>query len=205
MTVSDEQHQAALSANATSRSLLADARGEQPEAWSRLVNLYAPLVAAWCRRFRVREQDIADLLQEVFAAVAGSLNRFRKEQPSDSFRAWLATITRNKVRDYYRLAAANPKAAGGTDAGQRIAQIPDPEAVSLDETGDEAAENEVLQRALAAIRGDFHEQTWQAFWRIVAQGRSAADVADELGMRPGAVRVAKSRVLMRLRLELGDH
>ena len=205
MTASDDQYQGALSANATSRSLLAHARGEQPEAWSRLVNLYAPLVAAWCRRFHVREQDIADLLQEVFAAVAGSLNRFRKEQPGDSFRGWLATITRNKVRDYYRLAAANPKAAGGTEAGQRIAQIPDPEALSLAETGDETAENEVLQRALAAIRGDFHEQTWQAFWRVVAQGRSAADVAGELGMRPGAVRVAKSRVLMRLRLELGDH
>jgi DNA-directed RNA polymerase specialized sigma24 family protein len=34
--------------------------------------------------------------------------------------------------------------------------------------------------------------------------RTARDVAAELSMSPGAVRVAKSRVLQRLREELGD-
>ena len=34
--------------------------------------------------------------------------------------------------------------------------------------------------------------------------RSTADVAEELSMSPGAVRVAKCRVLRRLRAELGD-
>src|SRR5262245_26479493 len=86
----------------TSRSLLAGARSEQPAAWVRLVNLYAPLVAAWCRRFNVAEQDVADLLQDVFASVACHLDRFRKESPEDTFRGWLATITRNKARDYHR-------------------------------------------------------------------------------------------------------
>jgi RNA polymerase sigma-70 factor (ECF subfamily) len=192
------------SSNATSRSLLADARGQQPAAWVRLVSLYAPLVAAWCRRFQVREQDIGDLLQDVFAAVAGNLKGFRKEQPGDTFRGWLATITRNKVRDYHRRAAATPTAAGGTEAGRRFAQVVDPEALEAVGGGDEAAENAVLQQALAVIRGEFQEKTWQAFWSVVAHGRSASEVAAELGMQPGAVRVAKSRVLMRLRRELGD-
>jgi RNA polymerase sigma-70 factor (ECF subfamily) len=51
---------------------------------------------------------------------------------------------------------------------------------------------------------EFEERTWQAFWRTAVDGRSAADVGAELGMTPGAVRVAKSRVLHRLREELGD-
>jgi RNA polymerase sigma-70 factor (ECF subfamily) len=39
---------------------------------------------------------------------------------------------------------------------------------------------------------------------MVVEGRSAADAGAEINMKPGAVRVAKSRVLMRLRRELGD-
>jgi hypothetical protein len=37
-----------------------------------------------------------------------------------------------------------------------------------------------------------------------SRGADAAHAAEELGMTPGAVRVAKSRVLHRLREELGD-
>jgi RNA polymerase sigma-70 factor (ECF subfamily) len=54
------------------------------------------------------------------------------------------------------------------------------------------------------VRGEFEERTWQAFWQTVIGGRAPRDVAADLGMSPGAVRVAKSRVLHRLREELGD-
>jgi len=204
MTASDEREPASW-ASSTSRSLLAHAREDQPAAWLRLVSLYAPLVAAWCRRFGAAEQDIADLQQEVFAAVAKSLDHFRKERPADTFRGWLATITRNKVRDYHRRRAEQPAAAGGTEASQRLSQVLDPEAESADvDAAADVAFSAVLQQALAQIRGEFHERTWQAFWKIVVEGRTAAEVAAELQMQPGAVRVSKSRVLLRLRRELGD-
>jgi RNA polymerase sigma-70 factor (ECF subfamily) len=172
--------------------------------------LYAPLVATWCRRQGVVPQDIMDVVQEVFAAVAGNLARFRKERPSDTFRGWLSTIARNKVRDYYRRRADEPCAAGGTEAALRLAQVPD--WVSRLDAGDESVDeaeigdsfDQVLLRALDSIRGEFHEHTWQAFWGVVIQGRATIDVASELAMQPGAVRVAKSRVLARLRRELGD-
>jgi RNA polymerase sigma-70 factor (ECF subfamily) len=190
---------------ATSRSLLADARCDAPDAWQRLVNLYAPLVAAWCRRWQVAEQDIGDVLQEVFAAVAKNLARFRKETPQDTFRGWLATIARNKVRDHFRRRADQPAAVGGSEASQRLAQLLDPEGSSLEaDAVDEAAFGMVLQRALERIRGEFQEQTWQAFWGVVVEGQTAAEVAAGLHMQPGAVRVCKSRVLARLRRELGD-
>ena len=67
-----------------------------------------------------------------------------------------------------------------------------------------AAFGELLTRALKSIRGEFQERTWQAFWRTVVEGRSAAEAGAGLEMQPGAVRVAKSRVLWRLRRELGD-
>jgi RNA polymerase sigma-70 factor (ECF subfamily) len=195
--------------DSTSRSLLAHARQDDPAAWSRLVKLYAPLVAAWCRRWGVAEQDALDLVQEVFAAVARNLPRFRKEEAQDTFRGWLATIARNKVRDYYRRRSAEPIAVGGTEALTRMAQVLDPEALceALSEEcppTEDSAFAAVLQRALTAIKPDFQERTWQAFWSVVVEGRSTSETAVALGMRPGTVRVSKSRVLVRLRRELGD-
>jgi RNA polymerase sigma-70 factor, ECF subfamily len=200
----------AASDGSTSRSLLAGARHDDPAAWTRLVALYAPLVTSWCRRWGVAQQDILDIEQDVFAAVARNIDHFRKELPRDTFRGWLATICRNKVRDYFRRHGDEPSAAGGTEAWLRIAQVCDPwegnagSGESSSDVEDAAAFSEVLRRALESIRGEFHERTWQAFRLAVVEGKPTADVAAELTMQPGAVRVAKSRVLVRLRRELGD-
>ena len=80
MTEASEQR---APGGSTSRSLLSEARLADAAAWERLVTLYAPLVASWCRRWGVLQQDIVDVLQEVFSAVAAHLHRFRKDRPGD--------------------------------------------------------------------------------------------------------------------------
>jgi RNA polymerase sigma-70 factor (ECF subfamily) len=144
---------------------------------------------------------LGDLLQDVFSAVAAHLCRFRKEESGDTFRGWLFTIARNKVRDHFRRKVDEPIATGGAEAALLMQQIP---AADEADESDDFLYDELLMRAMDLIRGEFHERTWRAFWRVVVEGRSAADAGTELGMKPGAVRVAKSRVLMRLRQELGD-
>jgi RNA polymerase sigma-70 factor (ECF subfamily) len=52
------------------------------------------------------------------------------------------------------------------------------------------------------MQTDFQQQSWQACWQHVVGGKPAAQVATELGPGPGAVYVATSRVLARLRREL---
>jgi RNA polymerase sigma-70 factor (ECF subfamily) len=210
MSVDQSQFEGTRSGGSTSRSLLADARLADQAAWERLVRLYAPLVATWCRRRGIAEQDIGDLLQEVFAAVAAHLGRFRSERPTDTFRGWLSTITRNKVHDHFRRRAVEPLAAGGSEAARQLQQVFDQhqpvEAADTENSDeiDEAVWDTLLQKALVSIRNEFHERTWQAFWQVAIEGRAAADVAADLNMKPGTVRVAKSRVLLRLRRELGD-
>jgi RNA polymerase sigma-70 factor (ECF subfamily) len=189
--------------SATSPSLLERARADDAAAWDRLVALYAPLVLHWCRRCDLQEQDAADVFQEVFQAVATHLGRFRKEKAGDTFRGWLRTITRNKVRDHLRRLGREPGGVGGTDAQYRMAQLP-AAAPAEDSAADERAERDLFHRGLELIRAEFEEKTWQAFWRTAVDGQPAADVAAELGLSPGAVRVAKCRVLQRLREELGD-
>ncbi|MGE3808325.1 MAG: RNA polymerase sigma factor [Gemmataceae bacterium] len=189
----------------TSRSLLERVKEDDSAAWNRLVALYAPLVMYWCRRDGVADEDVPDIFQEVFLAVAKHIANFRKEHASDTFRGWLRTITRNKVNDHFRAQGKQPHAEGGSVALRQLAEWPAPaEPGSIASVDDTQAEQQLYQRCLHMIRGEFEEKTWQAFWRTAVQGRSARDVGDELGMSPGAVRVAKSRVLQRLREELGD-
>jgi RNA polymerase sigma-70 factor (ECF subfamily) len=205
MTTDSRLREPSRTNGSTSRSLLDEARHADPAAWERLVKLYAPLVATWCRNWGVAEQDVLDVLQEVFSSVSSHLDRFRNDRPSDTFRGWLLTIARNKTRDHFRRAAHQPAGAGGTDAFVRLQQILDPEGELLPaEPAADAGFNLVLLRALEQIRNEFHERTWQAFWGVVVEGRAAVDVAADLTMTPGAVRVSKSRVLLRLRRELGD-
>lgn len=192
------------SSSATSRSLIERLRRNETPAWRDLVQLYSPLIIHWCQKSGLAAQDCADINQEVFRAVVANIESFRKEKPSDTFRGWLRTITRNKVHDHFRRAGKQPLAVGGTDANLRLTQAADADDELVRDEDDLRAEHELFARAIGMIRREFKPQTWDAFWRVVVDGQSATDVAEKLGMRPGTVRVAKSRVLKRLRQQLGD-
>ncbi len=189
----------------TSRSLLVRVKDNDLQAWDRLVTLYTPLVFHWCQKLDVAGDDMPDVVQEVFKSVAEHIEDFQKDRPQDTFRGWLRVITRNKAIDHYRRRAKQFQAAGGTEAMHRLAQQPGPEPHQDDDDSDDhEAQNVLFHQALEVIRGDFQERTWRAFWRVVVDERTPGEAADELQMSPGAVRVAKCRVLQRLRQDLGD-
>jgi RNA polymerase sigma-70 factor (ECF subfamily) len=203
---STTSEQARRPSTGTCRSLLERIQADDPVAWGRMVDLYAPLVFHWCRRWDLREQEIADVLQEVFQAVATHIGGFHRERAGDTFRGWLRTITQNKVRDHFRRLRREPEGAGGTEAQLRFAQLPESRPSGEDDSGEaeSGAEHRLFGLVLDQIRSEFEDRTWQAFWMTAVESRSAGEVADALGMSPGGVRVAKSRVLRRLREELGD-
>lgn len=186
----------------TSLTLLDRARSSDAQAWARLVYLYEPLVRYWCARWGVADSDADDLIQEIFLGVSRGLPTFRHDRPGDSFRGWLRGIAKLKRIDHLRNRRRHPAAQGGTTAHLQLDQVPDPEA----ETGDDPAEqvSGLYHRALSLVRGEFEDRTWQAFWRVAVDGLPVDAVARELSVSPAAVRQAKSRVLRRLREEIGD-
>lgn len=186
----------------TSPSLLVRVQNNQDGAWTRLVDLYAPLVYHWCRRANFGPEDTADVFQDVFGAVAEHIGRFRRDRAGDSFRGWLRTITRTKIIDHARKLEHKPLAAGGTDAQMRFQALPDP--LLEADPSEEDVVHEQLRRTLDGIRGEFEDRTWQAFWKVQMEGQDTGDVGRELGMTGAAVRKAKLRVLRRLRMELGE-
>lgn len=163
-----------------------------------MARLYGPLVYGWARQCGLQDQDAADIVQEVFQSVARAIDGFDCDRPGSTFRGWLWTITRNAVRQHARNRARHPTAVGGTDAQQRMHDLP--QATDDDPEPDPpGARTTLAHRALRLIRKEFEPPTWQAFWRVTIDGRAAAEVAAEIGLTPGAVRQAKYRVLCRLR------
>ncbi len=188
------------SLESTSTSLVARVLAQDRSAWERFVRLYGPAVFQWSRRTGLSYHDAADVVQEVFVAVAAHIGDFHPQREHGSFRSWLWTITRNKVHDHHRRRLAHVQAQGGTAALEQVAQIP--ELLSDSSVQPDTGQAVLVQRALELLRAEFEERTYQAFWRTAIEHRSAAEVAAELGMTNQAVRQAKYRVLCRLRQEL---
>ena len=186
----------------TSVSLVARVQQNDAEAWDRLVRLYTPLVYTWCRQHRLPPEDASDVLQEVFRAVHRTVAKFRREKKGDSFRGWLWTITRNKVRDHFRALANRPNPAGGTDAQMRFAELPEEEPPTDVSLAAADGQGSPFYGAVELVRAEFEDRTWQAFWQVTVEEKTTADVAEALGISVNAVRLAKSRVLRRLRTEL---
>lgn len=190
------------SPGSTSSRLLERVRIQAPGAWERLTGLYGPLVYGWARRAGLRAEDAADVVQEVFLAVSRNLAGFR-HGPGDTFRGWLWTIVQNKVRDLGRRKAGKAEAEGGTDAYQRLVHTPETPASNSSEFG-VAPPGPLLARVLELIRSEFEECSWRAFWNVVVESQRPTDVAAALGISVNAVYIARSRILRRLRDELGE-
>lgn len=168
-------------------------REGRAEDWARLVNLLSPLLYDWSRRMGLSENDAADLVQEVFAVLVTKLPEFQYD-PQKTFRGWLRTVGRNKWREMRRRRSETPT---GTEELNALAAADDP-----DPYWDVEFREHLAARALEIMRSQFQPTTWRACWEHVVSGRTAAEVARELGISEGAVYVAKSRVLRRLRREL---
>jgi RNA polymerase sigma-70 factor (ECF subfamily) len=133
-----------------------------------------------------------------------NVQTFHRDQPSDTFRGWLRTITRNKIADFSRRQRAQAAAQRGDDDLTLAYEVPAPEWNDSDEETDHAEASLLYQRAVELIRTTFTEKTWLAFQAYVLEGQSPVEVAARLEMNVGAVYSAKSRVLRRLHDEFAE-
>lgn len=193
----------------TSLGLLARVKAHEQGSWDKLVGLYSPLIYHWCRRAGLQAVDAEDVGQEVFRSVFRKIGTYRHDQKGNTFRGWLRTITQKKVLDFYKRVNRQPPARGGSDALHLLEALPaDPASnPGNDPATTTAAADEktiLFRQALKQLEAEFTEQTWQAFWRVVAGGQTPGDVASQLGITVNVVYLAKSRVLRRFREEFAD-
>jgi RNA polymerase sigma factor (sigma-70 family) len=185
----------------TRASLLVQLRdGTNHEAWREFVRLYSPIVYGFARKRGLQDADAADLMQDVMRSVSGAIGRLDYDRRQGMFRGWLYTITRNKIFNLLSSRRNRPQGAGGDDAKQLLDAQPE-----VDETSDDwemEYQRRIAAMAMERIRSEFQENTWQAFRLTAIEGVAAAEAAKQVGMSAGAIYVAKSRVLARLKEEV---
>jgi RNA polymerase sigma-70 factor (ECF subfamily) len=188
-------------APATRLSLLLRLRDPQDaEAWRQFVQVYAAVVYGFARKRGLQDADAADLMQDVFRSVAAAAGRLQYDRTRGTFRAWLYTVTRNKLYNFLTGRRRREHASGDSDGRALLEAHPAPPDGAAE--WDQEYERRVFAWAAERVRGEFSDPTWQAFWQTAVDNVAAKDVGSRLGMSPGAVYVAKSRVLARLREEI---
>jgi RNA polymerase sigma-70 factor (ECF subfamily) len=192
----------------TAASLLVAAQEGRPEAWSRFVHLYGPLIYRWVRRSGLQSSDAADVTQDVLLSVSNDLPRFDPGQVGSKFRAWLWTITRRRIVDWRRgrppeLAMGSSIMATAVAASQDCsAESKWGELSDIPPTDSRIDTQTLLRRAVAIYRDRFDSKSWQAFWATVVEGRQPDEVAQTLGVSRWNVYKSRARILQRLRTEL---
>ena len=182
--------------DSTSASLLRRVQSDDPAAaWEQLVDLYAPLIYHWGKQQGLSSTDASELLQEVLTTLVTKLPEFRYD-PKRRFRGWLRTIAINKATDLKRRNHIRP--ISGQDETLACISV----ASEVDLWDESEYRSYLVSHAMKLMRAQFPERHWDACWMMVAEGRSAKQVAQELGMTENAVYVAKSRLMKRLREEL---
>jgi RNA polymerase sigma-70 factor, ECF subfamily len=179
----------------TSHSLLKDLQtSSEGDCWEKFVRLYTPVLGMWAERLGLAPNDAQDLVQDVFAHLVRKIGLYRREENA-RFRDWLRTVLTNRYRELARkrklaMASLNPVDAVSDDPLETFWEI---EYRKL-----------LVAKALEFVRDRFEDRTWKAFWLTTVDGRSPADVAETLEMSVGAVYVARSRVLAKLRGEFEE-
>ena len=182
---------------ATNPSLLLRLRdcGNQ-RAWDEFVQIYAPLIFGFCRKHKLQHADALDVTQEVFLSVLGSISDFEYRPARGRFRGWLLTVTRSKLSNYFR--RLNRYNEVWSDAATHLGiQWDGSETQPVDWERD--YRRYLFEWAAAKVQQEVAGSTWNAFVETVLRERSNREVAAELGVSVGAVYIAKSRVLSRLK------
>lgn len=185
----------------TRQSLLLRIReSKDNESWTTFVSVYTPVIHAYALRKGMQDADAADVTQQVMRSVFQAIPDFEYDPSKGSFRGWLFTITRNCIIKAVDKRSRTPTATGDTSFQQslQMQQATNDE----EEAWNRDHELYLFRCAAERVKHEFKESTWEAFWKAAVEALSPEQTANKLGISVGAVYIAKSRVIARIRAEI---
>jgi RNA polymerase sigma factor (sigma-70 family) len=173
----------------TVAGLVTRAQNGDQRAWDALIERYAPLVHAICRRYPLSRADAEDVSQNVWLRLALQLGNLR--EPA-AVAGWLATTTRRECGRALR-AASSPHAA-----------VCVPDAENIPDSQSKTAELDLLiAERHAALREAFAtlSPACQQLLALLIQDPpvSYAQISDTLGIPIGSIGPSRGRCLDKLR------
>lgn len=170
-------------------------------SWLEFIGIYQPVVYQMARRRGMQDADSQDIVQQVFAAIARSLEGWTPSEDRPPFRAWLTTIARNAITN--ALTRRRPdQGSGSSSVAEALRELP-----SVEQTDRELiaeARCQMVRWAAEQIRAEFTELTWDIFWKTSMHGVSVAEVSKSSGRSIGAIYVTRYRVISRLKEKIEE-
>src|SRR6202030_1806704 len=187
------------------RSLLAQARGGNPEAFAEMVSPYMPTLYRRARGLTGNAADAQDVSQETVLKAWSRLEQFagKQDESMDDFRAWISRIAANTSIDLLRqrrdgkIASLDQTKGGGDETlGSGIA--------SEEQDPEERCARREMGRLLAKAIVQLPPDLRQACLLRDVLHYSTQEVASHLGISVVAVRLRLFRAHRRLREKLQD-
>lgn len=179
----------------TRSSMIFDLKEFSQDRWNNFVLVYTPLLKFWIRKKNVPQSAEDDVLQDALQKIYNSIGNFERDSAKGKFRGWLRTIVERRAADYFRSLPQDQGAPQELLDG--IVNRDQKDAEEID--GEQQALEEVKARALELVRESTAEKTWQMFWKSTVEEIPPSEIAKQFDVTTAAVRVAKQRVLKRLR------
>ena len=169
--------------------LVMRAREGDQRAWDAIVERYAPLVWAICRRYRLAGADAEDAGQAVWLHLVDHIGQIR--DPA-ALPGWLATTTGRECGRLVRAGRRTSPPGRVLDAED----IPDGQAVLADDELPRAERRAALREALASL-----PPPCRRLIALLAQDPSLhyAQISIRLGIPAGSIGPARRRCLAKLR------
>lgn len=187
----------------TRPSLLVRLKGQaDDEAWFEFTEIYQPLIYRLACRRGMQPADADDLVQQVLAAVARAIDRWKEDPARARFRTWLHRVATNAIINALTRGAPD-RGSGDTGLHALLDQRPTADGPASDLLRIEHR-REVFRWAARQIRPEFQPATWDAFWLTSVEERTIDATAAELRLTRGAVYAARSRVMRRLREKVAE-
>ncbi len=162
------------------------------------MDLYAPFIYGYFRKRGLQDADAADLTQISLCQVAVHVGSIEYIAGESSFRGWLFTIVRNKLRDFFDRPQHLAQGTGNSSVQRMLENHPASEADEPAEW-ERAYQANLFAWAAEQIRPTILASTWEAFHMTAVEGKTGKEAAEELGLTVAAVYLARSRVMARLR------
>lgn len=159
-------------------------------SWEEFDRLYRPLLLRYAQQRGLDMNEAEEIAQQCMTAIAGGIQQFERRI---SFRGWLKGMIDHKVADQLKRKRREAPAKTA-DFAKEQGREDDP-ALLWERQWNKTH----LLYCLNQIRDDFSRVTYEAFRLYVIDEQAVESIAEQLGLTPNQVYVAKHRVLARLK------
>ncbi len=175
--------------------------GKDQTAWLEFEKTYRSFIFSLILRMGISKEDAEDISQTVLTKVWQKIEDFEYNKNRGKFHNWLAAMTRNTVKDFFRV---KKNFITGRDAVEYSEVYESIEQLVLPDIERLAKEEWILHitnMAWENIKNDIHKNKRDVF-KYISKDIPNPEIARKIGISEASVRVYKAEVFEKMRIEI---